>query len=333
MSAKIRGMRREDIPETAQIFSDIVDELHEERDEGYRQFYKERYSEEVLENRIDREEGLHLVAEEEERIVGFLFGWHAEGVGDIHWLGVSQSNRRRGCASGLVEEALRRFEREGCYRVESYCYSRLEHILRFFEKFGFEQRALLEKDFFGSRIVLMAKELRPVSAEETTRRIILVGEAGQGVRLMAKVLADILAALGKGVCLNVIYGASVRGDEPVTAELVYSDGKIDTPFIERADLLLQLSRTKDPTFEAEKVIIEEMACLDDYTPLTSREGERIPFRNISTERFGSPLFVNMIALGRLLNYIGVNIEMVNFEAELPPRFLRENIEAIKYGYV
>ena len=60
--------------------------------------------------------------------------------------------------------------------------------------------------------------------------------------------------------------------------------------------------------------------------------DKIPFAKISTEEFNSPVFVNMIALGRLLSIIGIKIETVDFETELHSRFLEENTRAIKYGY-
>jgi 2-oxoglutarate ferredoxin oxidoreductase subunit gamma len=44
------------------------------------------------------------------------------------------------------------------------------------------------------------------------------------------------------------------------------------------------------------------------------------------------VFVNMIALGRLLSIIGIKIEKVDFERELHSRFLEENTRAVKYGY-
>jgi len=60
--------------------------------------------------------------------------------------------------------------------------------------------------------------------------------------------------------------------------------------------------------------------------------DRIPFEKLATEQFNSPIFVNMIALGRLLSKIGINIETVNFASEFPSQFLDENIKAIRYGY-
>ena len=67
---------------------------------------------------------------------------------------------------------------------------------------------------------------------------------------------------------------------------------------------------------------------DLYCP----ESDRIPFGKIATEYFSSPVFVNMIALGKLLQKIGINIETINFNTVFPSQFFDENIRAISYGY-
>lgn len=44
------------------------------------------------------------------------------------------------------------------------------------------------------------------------------------------------------------------------------------------------------------------------------------------------MFINMIALGRLLKYLGINIDDIDLESLLPHMFMKENLEAIRYGY-
>lgn len=150
---------------------------------------------------------------------------------------------------------------------------------------------------------------------------------------MAHTLGNILAKMGKEVSLNLIYDAAVRGGE-ITAELVYSDEKINTPFFDKADIGVCLSRSKNKTINAKELIIEETACdmeckgCDIVCPVSVR----MPFKKISAEEFYSPVFVNMIALGRLLSIIGIKIEKIDFQTEFRSRFLEENTRAVKYGY-
>lgn len=184
-----------------------------------------------------------------------------------------------------------------------------------------------------ANVVFMVCKITKTSEEQRTKKIIMTGEAGQGIKLMAHALANILARLGKEVALNIVYDAAVRGGN-IRAEMIYSDDPIDVPFFEEADIGLQLSKTPNPSVLAKHVLIEASACdteckkCDIGCPVS----DRIPFEKLATEQFGSPVFVNMIALGRLLNKIGINIETVNFATEFPMQFLDENTKAIRYGY-
>ncbi|MBW7899196.1 2-oxoglutarate ferredoxin oxidoreductase subunit gamma [Candidatus Brocadiaceae bacterium B188] len=179
----------------------------------------------------------------------------------------------------------------------------------------------------------MVHKIIPVPEEHHTKKIILAGEAGQGIKLMAHALANILAKLGKEISLNLVYDAAVRGGN-IHAEIVYSDSPIDVPFFEEADVGLQLSKTPDPSIRAKLMLIESSACGAECKKCEIKcpASDRVPFEKLAIEQFNSPIFVNMIALGRLLSKIGINIEKVDFASEFPPQFFNENIKAIRYGY-
>ena len=105
----------------------------------------------------------------------------------------------------------------------------------------------------------MVRKITPIPEEHRAKKIVLAGEAGQGIKFMAHALADILAKLGKEVSLNLVYDATVRGGN-IRAEIVYSDEPIEVPFFEEADIGLQLSKSPDPTVRARHVLIESSAC-------------------------------------------------------------------------
>ena len=166
------------------------------------------------------------------------------------------------------------------------------------------------------------------------KKIVLVGEGGQGIKLMAHVLANVLTMLGKEVSFNPAYGAQVRGGES-KAELIYSDEKIEVPLIDEADIRVQLARVpKEHDFRTKKLIVEDTACGSECKDceFACHARERIPFNRIASEEFGNPLFVNMIALGNLLSQIGIDMDEVDFQSILPARFFQENLKAIRYGY-
>ncbi|MCX6357387.1 MAG: 2-oxoacid:acceptor oxidoreductase family protein, partial [Candidatus Aureabacteria bacterium] len=62
------------------------------------------------------------------------------------------------------------------------------------------------------------------------------------------------------------------------------------------------------------------------------EVEELSFKSVALREFGSPLFINMVALGKLLHHLGIDIDKVDFASTLPAKFLDQNVRAIKYGY-
>ena len=78
----------------------------------------------------------------------------------------------------------------------------------------------------------MVRKITPIPEEHRSKKIVLAGEAGQGIKLMAHALANILAKLGKEVALNLVYDATVRGGN-IRAEIVYSDEPIEVPFLKK----------------------------------------------------------------------------------------------------
>lgn len=73
-----------------------------------------------------------------------------------------------------------------------------------------------------------------------TEKIIFSGSGGQGIMLMAKVLAQVAMQAGKFVTWLPSYGAEVRGGT-ARCMLVISDEKIGSPFIILADTLVAMN--------------------------------------------------------------------------------------------
>ncbi|TVM03748.1 MAG: hypothetical protein CV087_03290 [Candidatus Brocadia sp. WS118] len=333
MSFTIETLKEPDIEAAVAIFCYIIDELHAKSLEVERLHFKEMYPAEDVKNRLGDKDCMYLVGKEVDKVVSFLFAWIADGVGNIHWMGVAPEYRKKGYGDKLLEEAIQRFIKKGCYEAKLFTYPAEKAAYDLFQKHGFKETAFVDSRFFGVNIILMVRKITPVPEEHRLKRIVLAGEAGQGIKLMAHAMANILAKLGKEVSLNLVYDAAVRGGN-IRAEIVYSDDPIDVPFFEEADIGLQLSKTLDLTVRAKLMLIESSACDAECKRCELRcpASDRIPFEKLAIEQFSSPIFVNMIALGKLLSKIGINIEKVNFAAEFPSQFLNENIKAIRYGY-
>lgn len=333
MTFIIENLKESDVEAVISLFCRMVDELYAKSLETECLHFKNIYPVEEVRKRLGNKDCVYLVGKEDGKLAGFIFAWISQGTGNIHWMGVAPEYRRKGYGSKLLEEIIKVFEENGCYEAKLFTYPSEKVAYHLFQKHGFREMAFIDHKFFGVGIILMVRAITPTPEEHRFKKIILAGEAGQGIKLMAHALANILTKLGKEVALNLVYDATVRGGN-IRAEIVYSDYPIDVPFFEEADVALQLSKTPDPMVRARHILIESSACNRECKRCELRcpASDRIPFEKLAVEQFNSPIFVNMIALGRLLGKIGINIETVNFASEFPSQFLDENIKAVRYGY-
>lgn len=151
-------------------------------------------------------------------------------------------------------------------------------------------------------------------------KVIVSGEGGQGVRVITHVLATLLANLGYQVSLLYDYDSQVRGAMSV-AHLIFDKESIGNPVIDEADILLKLS-DKVEGLHAEKTVCQTGLCTD----------EEISFSKLGEEEFGKEIFGNMIALGRLLTLVHVDVSDEKLAEALPLKYREGNINAVHFGY-
>ncbi len=337
---EIREMRVDDIPQVQALFFQCLEELVPSGDGGQPQHHErlcEPYSAARMESWVGQPERLSLIAEEDSGPVGYLSGMSVDGRAHLHWVAVAHSHRRRGVGTALVRRALHDFVARQCFLCDAFTTVSRAHEA-FYGRFGFERTAVLDKTLLGSPSTYLTMPLRQATDEEMTQHVIIVGDAGQGVQLLGHVLARVFADLGKEVSLNVTKPSSVRGGT-IAAELAYSERPIRTPFFVNAGLLVQLSSGPPPhRVRAKRMIVDE-TLLESGLPRQIRMRGASPdpagvyqFVRHARERFGSPLFVNMIVLGAILGHLGWNLEKLALVDELPARFLDENLRAIQFGH-
>jgi ribosomal protein S18 acetylase RimI-like enzyme len=146
----IRPARREDLAAASKLAAALVREHHaydplrfmciEPLEEGYERF---------LRSQLERDDVVLLVAARrialDEVVVGYLLAsledrdWSdlRDACGKIHDVYVDGSVRRRGVASRLVEEAVKRLEAIGAPRVVLMAAWRNEDARKLFERLGF----------------------------------------------------------------------------------------------------------------------------------------------------------------------------------------------------
>ncbi len=328
MKYEIKKLEEHKVKEAVELFKTIVDELHADSTNIERSHYKATHPVKKVKEQLNDKDSVYLIGKLGKEIISFMFALVSDGIGNIHWLGVKEKYRRKGYAKMLTDKTIKQFIRKSCHEARVFAYPQAKSAYKLFKSFDFEEKSFIDEQFFGISIILMEKTLAPVPLKKIAKKIVLAGEAGQGIKLMAHTLGNILAKMGKEVSLNLVYDAAVRGGE-ITAELIYSDEKIETPFFDKADLGVCLSKSKKGTINAKELIVEKDAYDSDlFYPIP----DVMPFAKIAMDEFHSPVFVNMIALGKLLSIIGIKIEKVDFELEFHSRFLEENTRAVKYGY-
>ena len=138
--------------------------------------------------------------------------------------------------------------------------------------------------------------------------------------MISHVLALALKELGYEVTLLFDYDSSIR-NQRITGYLTYDKKPIENPMIEEADLLVRLHEKGDQLV-AQKTICDTGLCTD----------EEVPFGMMGIEKFGQAIFGNMIALGRLLRLIDIDISHIELEKILPKSYIKENLKAIQLGY-
>ena len=235
MTFIIENLRESDVVAVVNLYHFIIDELHAKSLEVERLHFKDIYPVEEVKKRLDNKDCVYLVGKEDDKIVGFVFAWVSEGVGNLHWMGLAPGYRKKGYGDKLLEETIKVFMEKGCHEAKLFTYPSEKVAYHLFQKHGFKEVAFIDHRFFGVSIILMVRKITPIPEEHRAKKIVLAGEAGQGIKLMAHALANILAKLGKEVALNLVYDAAVRGGN-IRAEIVYSDEPIEVPFFEEADI-------------------------------------------------------------------------------------------------
>ena len=152
------------------------------------------------------------------------------------------------------------------------------------------------------------------------KRIVFTGVGGQSVRVISHILAMALKELGYEVALLFDYDSSIR-NQRISGYLTYDRNPIENPMMDEADVLVRLHAKGDQLI-AQKTICDTGLCTD----------EEVPFGMMGIEKFGQVIFGNMIALGRLLRLIDIDISHIELEKFLPKSYIKENLKAIQLGY-
>ena len=310
----------------------LIDEIYGRESEEVRRALKANFTEGALQELCGEEHAVLYVVEEDGKIVAFLYGWYFRYVLTIYWIYSLREFRGKGVVKALLSHAETELKPKGCWKFEMYAYAENNRFLDFSAKLGFSKGVLIEKSMFGFKVQNIYKIIAEPDAEKRETKIKIIGEAGQGVKLLSYTLGQVLAQLGHEVSLNLAYDASVRGGT-ISADLIYSSRPIENPVIDEADVLIKFTKTRD-WFPAKTLVIDESMCQEESLScsIKTSQGTSYGFEDVAVQLFGSKIYINMIALGRILRHIGINILILNIKELLPAKAIEKNLEAIKYGF-
>jgi len=92
----IENLRETDVEAVVNLYQFIIDELHARSLEVERLHFKDIYPAEEVKKRLDNKDCVYLAGKEDGKVVGFVFAWVSEGVGNLHWMGLSPDCRKKG---------------------------------------------------------------------------------------------------------------------------------------------------------------------------------------------------------------------------------------------
>ncbi len=132
-SASIREFKNpQDYSAVVDLWSNAGDGVHIRRSDAP----------EEMEKKLQRDPDLFLVAEMDGKIVGTVMGGFDGRRGMMYHLAVSQSFRKQGIASQLVDELERRLRLKGCIRYYLLVTRDNDPAIQFYEKRGWERMEL-----------------------------------------------------------------------------------------------------------------------------------------------------------------------------------------------
>jgi 2-oxoglutarate ferredoxin oxidoreductase subunit gamma len=161
------------------------------------------------------------------------------------------------------------------------------------------------------------------------------GSGGQGLQLVAKILADALIREGRKVARSQSYEPTSRGGLS-RADLVVSTGSIDFPLVTALDYLVLLDQpavaVSLPLLKPGALVIADSRLVKPV----SAKGCRVHTLPLSETALalGNPRGTNVVALGvfaQLSGACGIGTLEEVIQANLPPRLLDLNLRAFARG--
>ena len=113
---KFRDLKRNEMPGLISLMMEIIPKKEYYPRKNLRIFLRE-YSRKHLLELYGRTDSIFIVAEENQKLVGFLFGWNEYGVFWVDWLGVEDHKRREHIATHMIILMEKKARKMKCHKI------------------------------------------------------------------------------------------------------------------------------------------------------------------------------------------------------------------------
>jgi len=113
---KFRALKKEEMPYLIQLMKNIIPNIDYYPRKNLRIFMRD-YSKKHLQEIYKHKDSIFLIAEENRKFVGFIFGWNEYGVFWIDWLGVDNRYRGEHIATHLIKLVEKKAKIMKCHKI------------------------------------------------------------------------------------------------------------------------------------------------------------------------------------------------------------------------
>ncbi len=166
------------------------------------------------------------------------------------------------------------------------------------------------------------------------KEVIALGTGGQGVVLLGRLIGIIATNAGFYSTQKAAYSSAVRGDLPVSCDVIISEQSIRFPFLNNADVFIAMNGAGVDTYNHLSTKLE--AFLYDPTTVSnpiSSNPISVPAAKTASD-LGNPVVANTVMLGALsqfMPFIPSKVFIDTLKSYIPERHRETNVKAFEAG--
>ncbi len=115
---------------------------------------------ERFKQRLESKDGIFLLAEENNEIVGVAWGLEYAGVCNLNFMGVKKEHRRKGVGANLLNRFVEEGKKRKAHKVSLHTAPSLLHAIKLYIKNGFIPEGFLRRHTRGLDMIVYSKFLR-----------------------------------------------------------------------------------------------------------------------------------------------------------------------------